>query len=454
MSRELIEKLFHKDGEFYSGSKGGDLFATLDQDIAMIVSFVYRTLHIFMELCTAITMAAVLFWLRWELLLMMLAFIPTSFYINYVCNKRVSKLAKNCRDEYGEQGALIEEFISNSVPMIMFGIRKAFMNKFVISQRKYNRSYKKLSFFNQIASRCTDVSMNFASMISMIYGGFMVFKGKMTIGILVVFMEYVDSFISPLLSLAALKTMAFRLNPSLIRIENIWNGDNYVRKPMAKIETYNIRFKNVSFSYPNGKMILNNVNFEFQLGTTYAIVGKSGEGKSTIVSLLLNLWKPQTGEILIGEYNINEIEKDQVRECISIVSQDTFFLHDTILENLSVDRKCSEGSAISVLKKVGLYNEVMGMPDGVYSVIGDRGITLSGGQRQRLAIARALIKDAPIIIFDEPTSALDPNTEQVVYDAIKTLCNKVIIIISHHKNVEQIADHVLKVEGKKVVLER
>ena len=94
------------------------------------------------------------------------------------------------------------------------------------------------------------------------------------------------------------------------------------------------------------------------------------------------------------------------------------------------------------------------MPDGVYSVIGDRGITLSGGQRQRLAIARALIKDAPIIIFDEPTSALDPNTEQVVYDAIKTLCNKVIIIISHHKNVEQIADHVLKVEGKKVVLER
>lgn len=124
MRNKLVEKLFQKDGEFYTKSKAGDLFATLDQDTAMIVSFLYKTLKVSMELCTAITMTVVLLSLQWELLVIMLLLIPFPFYINYICNKHASKLSEICREEYGEQGALTEEFISNAVPMIVFGIKK------------------------------------------------------------------------------------------------------------------------------------------------------------------------------------------------------------------------------------------------------------------------------------------------------------------------------------------
>lgn len=126
-------------------------------------------------------------------------------------------------------------------------------------------------------------------------------------------------------------------------------------------------------------------------------------------------------------------------------------MHDTILENLVLDKSCSEEVVKNVLIQVGLFDDIMQMPNGLYSVIGDRGVALSGGQRQRLAIARALIKDAPIIIFDEPTSALDVSTEQIVYDAIKSLHNKVTIIISHHESIQQIVDYVLKIENKKLI---
>lgn len=451
MRNKLVEKLFQKDGEFYTKSKAGDLFATLDQDTAMIVSFLYKTLKVSMELCTAITMTVVLLSLQWELLVIMLLLIPFSFYINYICNKHASKLSEICREEYGEQGALTEEFISNAVPMIVFGIKKVFMNKFTVAQNKYNRSYKKLSFFNQISDCCADISLNFASIISTVFGGIMVFSGKMTIGVLVTYLEYVDSFISPLLSFATLKTMAVRLLPSLERIEKIWNEDYYENPILTNIKNYDIRFENVSLKYPNGKSILINTSLSFKSGNSYAIIGKSGEGKSTIINLLLGLWKPQSGTILIDDCNIDELNPEQVRECISVVSRDTFFMHDTILENLVLDKSCSEEVVKNVLIQVGLFDDIMQMPNGLYSVIGDRGVALSGGQRQRLAIARALIKDAPIIIFDEPTSALDVSTEQIVYDAIKSLHNKVTIIISHHESIQQIVDYVLKIENKKLI---
>ena len=175
--------------------------------------------------------------------------------------------------------------------------------------------------------------------------------------------------------------------------------------------------------------ILKDSTFSFESGKIYALLGKCGEGKSTIINLLLKLWRPQKGNIYIDNVDILNFDNEGLRNAISIVSQNSFFLHDTIIENVSLGVSYSYDQISNALEKVGLLESVLNFPDGMNTIIGDNGVVLSGGQRQRLSIARALLKNTPIVIFDEPTSSLDSLTEKVVYEAIKSLHNKIVIIL-------------------------
>ena len=198
-------------------------------------------------------------------------------------------------------------------------------------------------------------------------------------------------------------------------------------------------------------MLFRSSTFSFESGKIYALLGKSGEGKSTIINLLLKLWRPQKGNIYIDNVDILNFDNEGLRNAISIVSQNSFFLHDTIIENVSLGVSYSYDQISNALEKVGLLESVLNFPDGMNTIIGDNGVVLSCGQRQRLSIARALLKNTPIVIFDEPTSSLDSLTEKVVYEAIESLHNKIVIIISHHENVKDIADVIYYLENKKIL---
>lgn len=302
-----------------------------------------------------------------------------------------------------------------------------------------------------ISGSCMDLSMTFASIVSMVYGGLLVINNKISIGVLVAFLEYIDSFTSPLLSLTALKTMAYRLQPSLERICGLFDTKDDSPKRNMIDNCNNIKFDNVTFYYSHKNYILKDSTFSFESGKIYALLGKSGEGKSTIINLLLKLWRPQKGNIYIDNVDILNFDNEGLRNAISIVSQNSFFLHDTIIENVSLGVSYSYDQISNALEKVGLLESVLNFPDGMNTIIGDNGVVLSGGQRQRLSIARALLKNTPIVIFDEPTSSLDSLTEKVVYEAIKSLHNKIVIIISHHENVKDIADVIYYLENKKIL---
>ena len=188
-------------------------------------------------------------------------------------------------------------------------------------------------------------------------------------------------------------------------------------------------------------------------GKTHVIVGASGQGKTTMIHLITGLWDTTEGSLSIGGHILEDINLDYLRKHISLVSQDNLFFNETIRDNLAEEQnQYTDEELFSALKKAGMLEEVMEMPCKLDTELGDRGYTLSGGQRQRLAIARALLKDAPIIIFDEPTSALDEETERIIFDTIRELKNKTILVITHRKSLMGIGDYMYQIIDQNIQL--
>ena len=198
--------------------------------------------------------------------------------------------------------------------------------------------------------------------------------------------------------------------------------------------------------------MLQGITLKFDYGKITALVGESGCGKTTIINLLLRLWTPQKGMIYVNDTPVDYISKVNIRKSISIVSQNTVLFDDTILNNIRLNNKeVSENHVISICKKCGIYDFISELPDGLDTVIGERGVKLSGGQKQRIEIVRALISDCPIIIFDEATSALDNNSENIIKDTIESIKQThIIIVIAHRLTTIENADMIYVLENGKI----
>ena len=215
--------------------------------------------------------------------------------------------------------------------------------------------------------------------------------------------------------------------------DNTMEKEKFGDKKKEKLKG-NIEFKNVSFSYNNNDMILENLSFKINENETVAIVGKTGSGKSTILSLIDKLYEINSGKITIDNIDINDFDKDSLRNNISIITQSPYIFSFTIKENLSlVKPDMTKTEMINACSLASLHEFIVSLPNGYDTILGEDGINLSGGQRQRLAIARALLKDTEIILFDEATSALDNTTQKEIMEAINNMKGKYTIIIVAHR---------------------
>lgn len=240
-----------------------------------------------------------------------------------------------------------------------------------------------------------------------------------------------------------------------------WFQDNEDRAYFEKVlevltvfsETPEICVEAVDFSYDSKVKIYNNFDYVFHYGKKYGIIGKTGEGKSTIVKLLFGLWSPDSGRITIDERDCSELEYDDLSSIITYVSSTPIIIHDTLYNNLTMyDKNISEDMIWEVLKKVELEELFSDNEDKLNTIIGDNGITLSSGQRQRLSLARTMLIGRRIIILDEPTSALDEATTELITKLLYEEFNdKTLIIISHNKSVLKNCDRILKIEKGKVM---
>jgi subfamily B ATP-binding cassette protein MsbA len=279
-------------------------------------------------------------------------------------------------------------------------------------------------------------------------------RGAMTVGDFVAFLGYVLlmtgavnslfytylSFQPMLASLDRLKEM-FSIVPEFER--------NKEKRKLYVPETFvgRIKFDNVSFAYDK-EPVLKNISFEVLPGEAVALVGPSGVGKTTMINLLLKLYTPQSGAIYLDGVDLNEIDHAWLRKQIGVVSQEIFLFNDTIESNIKYGKTdASHGEVVEAAKKAQIHDFIMGLPNGYDTVIGERGAKLSVGQRQRISIARAFLKNSPLIILDEPTSAIDTETESSIKESLKNLVKgKTTFIITHRISLTDITDKIVVIE--------
>ena len=312
-------------------------------------------------------------------------------------------------------------------------------------------AYKYMGRFHSFTNFITDIF----NVIVLIAGGFFLYNGQITFGDYSTFMVSVNVFLSPVTTLINFMEQFQNGVTGFERFLEIMDEKPEYENPDATdLEQVDgrIEFKNVTYGYEEGKPVLNNLSFTVDKGKTFALVGPSGGGKTTICHLIPYFYKINQGEIYIDNTEIRDIKTDSLRKNIGIVQQDIYLFNASIKENILYGRPDAEFSeVITAAKRANIHDYIMTLPDGYDTQIGERGVRLSGGQKQRLSIARVFLKNPPILILDEATSALDNTTEILIQHALDELCRgRTTIVVAHRLSTIKNADEIAVISGGKI----
>jgi ATP-binding cassette subfamily B protein/subfamily B ATP-binding cassette protein MsbA len=307
-------------------------------------------------------------------------------------------------------------------------------------------------------SRVIEVICALSTAITLLSGSWQAFKGYMTPGDLLIFVSYLKSIYKPIRELGRSSVKVSRAAVCAERINEVLAIEAEPPDPPHAITAANLTgdviFRNVSFGYERGRPLLEEVSFHIHPGQKVALVGPSGTGKSTLIGLILRLYEPQRGCILLDGVDVRDYQRESLRRSIGLVLQDSVLFAATVRENIAYGQPEASSEAIEAAARHAYAHDfIMALPDGYETVVGERGCTLSGGQRQRICLARALIKQPSILILDEPTSAVDPASASMIHVAINRLhADKTVVLISHQISSAGDFDQILTLRDRKVYL--
>ncbi|CAJ37302.1 ABC transporter ATP-binding protein [Methanocella arvoryzae] len=400
---------------------------------------------------------AILMSLNLRLAVVIAATIPAYLAIRYLVSGRIRALSYRERESSAEVSRNMQEAISGVELVKSYATEKTEVGKVSVKLRDVIRARISRSVLISFAMSLMRGTMFALVLIIMLVGAGEIQAGRMTIGDFVAFISYLV-FLSGAVNTLFYTYMSFQpAFASMDRLKEMFGvmpefewGNGGVKPDSVRGD---VRFENVTFSYAPDQKVLNNISFEVKKGETVAIVGHSGAGKTTLVSLLLKLYQPQSGVIRLDGRSLAELDHAWLRQQISIVSQDIFLFNDTVENNIKYGRTdASHEDVERVAKKARIHDFIMSLPKGYDTLIGERGTKLSVGQRQRISIARAFLKDTPIVILDEPTSAIDPETEMYLKESLDELVKgRTTFIISHRMSLTEIADRVIVIDDGGVV---
>jgi len=417
----------------------GDLIGRVTSDIDAIQAFITTALlGIVTSVLTLLGIVGVMFYLNWHFTLISLSVAPALFLVVYFFTRRIKKASRDVRKKESELVSVVEEVFSS------IRVVKAFAREDYEERRFERQSLENV----EVALVARSIKMKLSPIVEIIvatgtclmlgYGARLVLAGELTVGALVVFLLYLGKMYKPMRDLSKMTDTVSKAAVGLERIREVLETDSGMRdqpgaRPAAGFNG-KIEFDKVSFGYNRDQLILKDMSFEIEPGQVAAFVGPTGGGKTTIISLVARFYDPLSGEVRIDGTNIRNYTMKSLRQQISFVLQETLLFHAPIWQNIAYGRP--EASRAEIIRAAKLANAdafIEEMPEGYDTMVGERGVTLSGGQRQRIAIARAVIRNTPILVLDEPTSGLDAVSEQAVFEALDRLMEgRTCIVIAHH----------------------
>ena len=461
LRKDLYEKIITQPVAFFEEKRVGELTSRITADVEQLQAVFSITLAEFIRQIVILIsgMIIIILWTPGLSLIMLVTF-PAIVIVAMVFGKYIRKLSKQRQDELAKTNTIVEETFQS------FSIVKSFANEW----------YESLRYAGSV-DQIVKISLSFAKIrgiffifiITILFGGIfyilwrgalMVQAGTMEAGDLFSFIIYTGILGGAIASFGTLYTQIVGAIGATERIQEILDTSSELSiqkddKPTDLKLNGEVVYKNVIFSYPTRKdiVVLNGINLNISPGKKIALVGQSGGGKSTIIQLLMKFYNPDSGSILVDGKDINEFNLTQFRKNIGIVPQEVILFGGSIRENISYGKPgAKEDEIINAAKQSNSWEFITSFPEGLETIVGERGIKLSGGQRQRIAIARAILKDPKILILDEATSSLDAESEKLVQDALdKLMLNRTSIIIAHRLSTIRDVDCIYVLDQGKIV---
>lgn len=458
LREELYDKVLRLPIGFFNEKRKGDLMSRMTNDVNEVETSVVGTLEGWIRdpLNIIITLTALLL-ISYQMTLLILALIPVLGLVIGRITRSLKRHSQDVASKYGETLSTLDETLGGLRVIKAFNVEKILRGKFFKSNEELLSSKNKISYRRDLASPLSEV-MGVALFTAVLYfGGVMVLKNQLLqASAFLMFLGVFYNIINPAKTLSTSFSNMRKGAAAIGRIEEILNTPVTVDdNPNGKLlPAFNdkIEFRNVQFSYED-VVILDNINLIIEKGKTVALVGSSGAGKSTLADLVPRFHDVTGGEVLIDGVNIKDYSLTSVRSLMSIVTQEPILFNDTIGNNIALGQQGASQEQIEEAARIANAHEfILKKEDGYKSNIGDRGAKLSGGERQRLTIARAVLKNPPILILDEATSSLDTESERLVQDAINNMMqNRTSIVIAHRLSTIRHADEIVVLQKGKIV---
>jgi subfamily B ATP-binding cassette protein MsbA len=445
---------------YYDAHETGTLLSTITDDVETVEEFVSAsTLSILVDAMTILGMLGLMFWLNWRFTLFVSGVTPILLVFVARFRRAVKRATHEVRRRESDVMSVVQTGLQSIRTVQAFDAREVELQRLRDVSRDTVSAALSARRVKSVVSPTIEVVVAVCTAIVLWRGTALTVAGAMTLGSLVVFLSYLGKFFKPVQELAKMTNAVAQTSVALERIRAILDIEiSSQERPGAREPGAfdgAIVFDHVAFSYAPGGSLLRDIDFAIKPGQFVGIVGSTGSGKSTIVSLIPRFYDPTAGRILIDGVDVRELTLPGIRRQIGFVLQDTVLFRGTVRENIAYGRhRASDKEIVDAAKLANAHEFIVNMPGGYDARIGERGVTLSGGQRQRLGIARAFVRNTPLLILDEPTAALDSEAEQVVFEGLQRLAKgRTVIMIAHRLHTLRHADEILVLD-RGVIAER
>jgi len=457
IQQSLLDHVLRLPKSFFDANQTGYLMSRLSSDVQGLRWFFSSTIvYIFSNCLRFMGGIAFLIYLEWRLAIGVLVILPVLLFFIQYFSKKIHVLSRQSMEQYAKVSGQFQESLSSVSLIKSFSSEIRTVGHLISELKKSFRISLEQSTVGSVAHLIISSTPGIARVFVLALGAYWVIKEEWTLGSLFAFQAYLGYVFSPAQYLATANLELQDARASLERVsalfdivpeENVGKG-RAIEKLRGEIE-----FRNVSFSYDSREPVLKNISFHVRPGERVAIVGPSGVGKTTLLSLILRFYKPISGEIYFDGEAASEFEVNALRQRIGYVSQNSLLLSGTIMENLRYGNpNGNEDKVFRAARIAGIHDFICSLPKGYESEVGENGVNLSEGQRQRLSLARALVKEPDIFILDEPASALDSLTEKLIFQSLPDFIHdKTLFVVAHRISTIKNSDHILLLNENRLV---